>query len=327
MSALAPIGDELPALDGETERARYFREQGYLVRRGLIDPSLCEHAMQCFAREIKPYRGFLYRQASANPERHRLDTAGHVMNSLLNPVSVDGRRFPAFRAASEELLSQPALFEAVQELQGEPGILVQSMYFEGNPATWPHQDCYYLDSERSGALIGAWIALEDIDERAGRFYVVPGSQNLDLGVNAGRLNIAENHDRYKRTVSEAIDAGGLERRAPALARGDVLLWSSRTIHGALPPLDDAHTRNSYTAHFLPSSTRFMQYQCIPKPIHPERFAGRLICRPKDQARWRNRFTFALEVVAPSLFRSLKRHLIAHRIEVAARQAGSRPRVG
>lgn len=300
--------------DEPTARAAYFREYGYLIRRSLLDASLCARAVECFTREISPFEGFLYRQASANPETHRLGAGGQVMNSLLNPISVDGRRFPGFRAISEEILSQARLFEAVEELQGETTILVQSMYFEGNPATWPHQDCYYLDSERSGGLIGAWIALEDIDERAGRFYVVPGSQRLDLGSNAGRLNIAENHERYKQLVARTIETGQLERRAPALKRGDVLLWGSRTIHGALAPSGTQHARNSYTAHFLPASTRFMQYQCIAKRVNPELVGGRLLCRPKDQARWLNRIVFAAEVRAPRLFRMVKRMTIERRIE-------------
>lgn len=313
----APASSDIrPAAASNTPAARaaYFREHGYLVRRGLLDPSLCARATECFAREVKPYAGHLYRQASANPERHLLDEHGHVLNSLLNPVSLDGRRFPRFRAVSESILGDDALFDAVEELQGESTILVQSMYFEGNPATWPHQDGYYLDSQPSGMLVGAWIALEDIDERAGRFYVVPGSQRLDLGSNSGRLNIAANHQRYKRLVAETIESAALERRAPALERGDVLFWGSRTIHGAHAPSDTRFARNSYTAHFLPASSRFMQYECIEKRIRPERVGARLVCRPKDQHRWPNRLVFAAEVRAPRVFRALKRILIARRIE-------------
>ena len=301
-------------------RIEHFREHGYVVRRSLLDAALCERAMECFTREVKPYDGHLYRQASAEPERHRFDTGHHVLNSLLNPVSVDPRRFPRFRAVSEEVLSQGPLFEAVEELQGESTILVQSMYFEGNPATWPHQDCYYLDAERSGELIGAWIALEDIDARAGRFYVVPGSHRLDLGANAGNLNIADNHERYKRLVASIIEKKGLERRAPALERGDVLLWSSRTIHGTLRAEDCRHARSSYTAHFLPASTRFIQYQCIARRIDPVNLGGRLLCRPKDQGRWLNRLVFSAEILAPRLFKTMKQRLIARRIERATSAA-------
>ena len=33
------------------------------------------------------------------------------------------------------------------------------MYFEGNSATWEHQDSYYLDDEDTGSMLACWIAL------------------------------------------------------------------------------------------------------------------------------------------------------------------------
>lgn len=294
-------------------RRAYFRAQGYLVRPGLVPPALCERVLAAFHAELGPWPGYLYRQASANPERHERTAEGFVRNAILNPVSVDGRHFPGFRAAARALLASDALFGAVAEIHGEAPVLVQSMYFEGNPATWPHQDCYYLDSAREGELLGAWIALEDIAAEAGRFYVVPGSHLRDFGRNAGNLAIARNHERYKAAIRETLEREGLERRAPALRRGDVLLWSSRTIHGALPPRAGCRSRNSLTAHFTPASAGFLQYQCIPVALRPERVNGHLLCAPKDQARLRNRLVMRIEVLLPEAFRRLKRAVIARRI--------------
>lgn len=50
--------------------------------------------------------------------------------------------------------------------------LMQTMLFDLNTATRPHQDWYDLDSVPNGSLIAACIALEDIREEAGRFYVM-----------------------------------------------------------------------------------------------------------------------------------------------------------
>jgi phytanoyl-CoA hydroxylase len=295
------------------ERRFYYLENGYLVRPRLLRAELCELAVSSFRGEIKSYQGHLYRQASANPEKNRFDGAANVLNSLLNPVSVNSRRFPSFRAASNRLLSDDLLFTAVAELLGEEGMLVQSMYFEANPATWPHQDSYYLDSEQPGRLLGAWIALEDISEAAGRFYVVPGSHRLEIGRNRGRLSIGAYHERYKQTIYDAIHEQSLELRAPPLKRGDVLFWNSRTIHGALEPTGPGNTRNSYTAHFIPATSRLMQYQCVPISPRPERIGGHAVCRPKDQDRRANRWIMALEISAPRAFRFIKRELISWKI--------------
>lgn len=295
------------------ERCSYYAENGYIVRPRLLRTEQCKQAVSSFAGEIKPYPGYLYRQASASPEKNRFDGAANVLNSLLNPLAVSSRRFPSFRAASDCLLSDDQLFAAVAELLREEATLVQSMYFEANPATWPHQDSYYLDSERPGELLGAWIALEDIEEKAGRFYVVPGSHRMELGRNRGRLNIGAYHERYKQTIYDAIREQSLEVRAPPLKRGDVLFWSSRTIHGALEPVGPGNTRNSYTAHFIPASSRLIQYQCIPVSLTPDRIGRHRICRPKDQDRRANRWMMTLEIAAPQAFRFVKRKLISWKI--------------
>lgn len=302
------------ALGSSDARRQYYAANGYLVRPRLFDRDLCEKAITHFQREIKPYRGYLYRQASANPERNKFDFAGNVLNSLLNPLSVYGRSFPGFRAISEELLSQHSLFDAVSELYCEPPVLVQSMYFEANPATWPHQDCYYLDDDSPGRLMGAWIALEDIVEEAGRFYIAPGSHKLNIGRNVGDLSISKDHDAYKRLIMTTIESAAMELRAPVLRCGDVLFWNSRIIHGAFEPLDARITRNSYTAHFIPATSHLLQYQCITMKTNPDFNSGVAICRPKDQNRVRNRWMLTLESWLPTLFQKIKRQFIFWKIQ-------------
>ena len=301
------------SLTSASSRRKYFWENGYIVRHGLLAADLCLEAIRCFEREVKSYSRALYRQASANPERHQLDDSGNILNALLNPLSVYGRRFPGFRAVSEAILASNELFNAVAELNEEPAVLVQSMYFEANPATWPHQDSYYLDSDTPGRLLGSWIALQDISEQAGRFYVLPGSHRLDVGSNLGNLSIGDHHDRYKQHVREFVQGRASELRAPALKRGDVLIWNSRTVHGASKPLATGLTRHSYTAHFIPVTSRFLQYECIPIELHPEMLSGNLVCRPKDQNKFLNRCILELESMTPNLFPRLKKTAIRHKI--------------
>ena len=44
------------------------------------------------------------------------------------------------------------------------------MYFEGGSAAWALQDTCDSDSENTGTMIGAWIALKDIAANAHRFF-------------------------------------------------------------------------------------------------------------------------------------------------------------
>ncbi len=287
-------------------RRDYYSKNGYVVARGLVADAVCDAARAAFEREVKPYRGHLYRQESANPERHVLTGNGHVLNSLLNIQDFDAQAFPDFRSAGLLAITCEPMRQEIERLLGEPGRVVQSMYFEGNPVTWAHQDTYYLDGEPIGAMIAGWIALEDIHPGAGRFYVYPGSQHIDMAKNGGDFDIAFHHDRYKALVLDVVRKFGLQCRAPAMRKGDVLFWSSRTIHGSLGTPEPSHSRSSITCHFIPASGRFMQYQTRPRRMRLERVNGIEVHCPKSQSRLFNRAVMAVEVAFPGAFQLAKR---------------------
>ena len=283
-----------------------YRENGYLVARNLIPEDLCDRARRAFAEEVKPFKGYLYRQASANPETHHLSEHGYMLNSILNIQDLSAAKFPEFRRAGLAILTNEALHDRLRILLGEPGKIVQSMFFEGNPKTWAHQDTYYLDSSNLGEMIGAWIAVEDIQPGAGRFFVYPGSHKIDIKKNGGDFDIAFHHERYKKLVLEIIAKFGLDCQAPALRKGDVLFWSSKTIHGSLETTQPEYSRASFTAHAIPQSTSFLQYQTRTKPLNLRTVNGIQVNFPKDQNRVKNRAMMAVETTFPRTFQFAKK---------------------
>jgi phytanoyl-CoA hydroxylase len=308
-TAVDPAADPYPPVGDAAAVRAYYEAHGYVVVRDLLPAHRCDEARRAFVAEVKRYGGFLYRQATADPERHVFTPSGFMLNSLLNVHDLDGRCFPRFREAAIELLTHPRLQRVVEALVGEAGVLVQSMYFEGNPATWAHQDTYYLDATEIGRMAAAWIAVEDIHPGAGRFYVYPGSHRLELLRNRAGLDIAFHHREYQRTVIDLIRSHGLECRAPALGAGDVLFWSSRTIHGSLETREPTKSRSSFTAHFVPRSTGLLQYQARVKRLRLRERNGLWVHHPKDQERLVARAV--LEVVA----RMPRAHGLAKRLAV------------
>ncbi len=287
--------------------ARYFSEHGYVVLRGLIPEGLCDQARTAFSEEVRPYGGFLYRQATADPERHVWTSGGYMLNSLLNIQDLPSRRFPHFRAAGLEILTHHNLVSALEAIIGERPKIVQTMYFEGNPQTWAHQDTYYLDSTELGRMVAAWVAVEDIHPGAGRFFVYPGSHRISMPRNTGDLNIAFRHADYKELVLRVIRQNKLKCRAPALRKGDVLLWGARTIHGSLETHEPTRSRASFTAHYIPASTTLLQFQSRPrKLLNVKRINGIEIHSPKDLDRSSNRAIFMIETRFPRLFKMAKR---------------------
>src|SRR5437763_15580483 len=75
----------------------YYNREGYVVIRDLIGHAACDQMRAVFEGEVKPFDGYIYRQASANPERHVRTQFGYMLNSILNIHAVDPRFFPTFR--------------------------------------------------------------------------------------------------------------------------------------------------------------------------------------------------------------------------------------
>src|SRR5262249_47389974 len=122
-------------------------------------------------------------------------------------------------------------------------VLCQSMMFDANPGTEAHQDCFYIDSEPRGALVGLWLALEDIDERAGRFWVAKGSHRLTLAFE-GLSNAA-----YLQSIEARLP--NMNIVTPEVRKGDAILWHVNCVHGAHDAIDPAFSRKSITAHYVP----------------------------------------------------------------------------
>jgi len=288
------------------DASRYLATHGYTVVRGLIPEALCLRSMATFESGVKRYDGYLYRQTTANPELNELTAAGHVINPVLNVQDLATERFLPFRSATLDVLTFAGAQEFLRLHYGEAAKIVQTMYFEGNPATWAHQDTYYLDAEEIGTVVAGWFALEDIRPGAGRFFVYRDSHLVDMRKNGGDFDVAFNHERYKKLVIGIVKERGLQCVAPALARGDVLFWSGKTIHGSLETVDLRSSRSSLTAHYIPESARFLQFQSRVKPLRLRDYNGMAVHHPKALDEASKRAVLKIETTFPRSFRLLKR---------------------
>lgn len=230
----------------------YYDEHGYVVVRRLIPEERIERLLAAYTRDIVPSQQRFFRQNSRRYERNRINDHGYVRQSFLDIH--DYQRFAEFSAAARAIFCGKELMETISTLTGAPRHnLMQTMLFDLNTATWPHQDWYYLDSVPNGSLIAAWIALEDIREEAGRVYVMPGSHQIgDFGARKPGVTL----ERWIKRVGDYVEQHRPSQFAPALRRGDVLLWNSRTVHGSLPTRDERYSRKSLTAHYIPSHLGF-----------------------------------------------------------------------
>jgi len=230
----------------------YYDEQGYVVVRNLIPKERIANLLALYARDIVPSRQRFFRQSSSRYERNRVSAQGHVRQPFVDIH--DYRRFPEFSGAAREIFCGDEMMETIRALTGAPHHnLMQTMLFDLDTPTRPRRDWYCLDGVPNGSLVAARVALEDIREEAGRFYVMPGSHELgDFGAREPGVTL----ERWIKRVGEYVEQHRSSRFAPALRRGDVLLWNLRTVHGSLPRRDERYSRKSLTAHYIPSHLGF-----------------------------------------------------------------------
>jgi phytanoyl-CoA hydroxylase len=297
-------------IDQLDEIKSYYESEGYVILKGLISDEICDKARLLWVSQVKPFKGHIYRQAGTKAEKHKFNDRGWVMNPILNLQSLNPNFFNEFRNhAVNEVFSNQNLKKIFELILSDRPKIVQSMYFEGNSATWEHQDSYYLDSEKIGSMSAAWLALEDISAEAGRFFVCPKSHLIDLGKQNIENNIADHHDKYIKQVVERIKENKLSIRAPKLDKGDVLFWNAWTIHGSLKSDDKYNSRSSITCHAIANNDYLLQRHSRKIKTNCDTVNGVSIYRPKDQAKLLNKGMIFIESNFPTTFYYLKYKIV------------------
>lgn len=234
------------------EPKEYYQQNGYIVFPNLIPVGLIDRLLDLYVEEIVPSRYPFFRQSTNQYEVNRLNDFGHVEQSFLDIH--DYEKFSEFSNITKEIYCSDSIQDALRQITGSLSFnLMQTMLFDANTETQPHQDWWYLDTVPNGHLVGAWIALEDIDERAGRFYVMPKSvEHPDFHSDTPNLS----HSEWLQRIKAYFESNRNELKAPELKKGDVLFWSSKTVHGALPTQERRCSRKSLTGHYIPSEYKF-----------------------------------------------------------------------
>jgi len=291
------------------EAVQYYRREGYVVVRGLLPPSLCDAIRGAYQTEVRPSGTPILRQKNMRYERNSFDQDGFLENPIFNVQDLETRRFGRFKQNALLGLTQQRVAEMTAALIGAgPTKMIQSMFFEAPVGTWAHQDSYYQDSAAGlGRCVAGWYALEDVNAAAGRFYVCPRShQTISVLRNAGALDFATSHERYKTAVVETMRQHELELRAPYMAKGDVLFWSSLTVHGSFAPSGRGVSRTSLTAHYLPQEDEMLQFHTRVRKQETISVNGMPVAQLHNQDLRRNRLVRGVAAHAPNAYAAARK---------------------
>lgn len=228
----------------------YYEENGYVVIKDAISDSELETFYKSYER-LKSSKGYYFRSQDTNrAEQLKVNSEGFIEHSILNPNRIVLQN--NFRKAAEKIIYANTVSNLLSLLSGQPKHVVwQTMFFDKSTGTIAHQDHYYLDSNPPGHLIAAWFALEDIQEDAGTFFVVPKSHNGPLIKRQSLEEGFADHDDYVVKIKNLISEQNYEFKPMPLQKGSILLWHPFLLHGAFPNQNPHHSRKSFTAHYLP----------------------------------------------------------------------------
>ena len=235
-------------------------EDGWAVCIGLVRDRVV--AWRDGLAELLEVESPLLRQLTSRREPHAWDGYGRV----LNPIVVHhgaASTVPGVARTLREVLAHRALLEAVGAWLGPPA-LTQATWVHSTRGTALHCDPHPM--EPGAPILGAWVALEDIQASAGPFVVVPGSLELEGGdvrawrTAAERASAAQFRAKTDpsgragveaaRRLEQVLAARRLEARPITLSAGDVLLWRGDLVHGSQRPRPAGGTRQSLLLHFV-----------------------------------------------------------------------------
>jgi phytanoyl-CoA hydroxylase len=230
-----------------------YAAYGYYVARDAIPMPLVKAVSESYYQDAKSSGDPILRQ-SGQKEVSRFDSSGFITNPIVDPHLTDNPRLTRFGNAVLAATCSSEMLKLLSGITLEPQhVLQQVMVFEQSE-TKPHQDWVYLDSFPPGQLCAAWLALEDIHPSATRFFVIPGSQDVDCG------EFTEEEiwsGAYTSAVTKLVETKLSDKvTIPKMQAGDVLFWNSRVIHGSLAGDDPTRSRLSLTAHYIPHGFGF-----------------------------------------------------------------------
>ncbi len=245
---------------GEEERAS-FREQGFLVRRGVAPQALCEallaRARQDLESQVQPleYEADLgYPGAPASRE----SPGGRTVRRLLQACARDAQ----LRAwATAETLAQPLrqlLGPEIWLSQAHHNCVMTKQPRFSSLTGW-HQDSRYWNFSTPD-LVSTWLALGEESVENGCLWFLPGTHRQEFAPERldAALFLREDDPRNRDVLAT--------RLAAPLAPGDVVLFHARTFHAAGPNRTGqtkfalVHTYHGANTHPLPGT----RSACLPE---------------------------------------------------------------
>ncbi|MBA2469601.1 MAG: phytanoyl-CoA dioxygenase family protein [Chloroflexia bacterium] len=246
-----------------------FRRQGFLVVRGLVAPDEVD--------ELRSHTEDLMQGRLPEQSGRNLDLGDHASGVATQTLAAPPEHLsPAEKAEyflrihmlhrqlelHERYLLHPGVLDVLQALIGPDVLALQTMLFvkgPGKPGQGWHQDTYYIPTHPD-TLCGAWIAIDDCDERNGAMWFATGSQHEPVyppesgyGFGDHQLTGVQGVSGVSNPNDEENDLTRIADRYPQLLvsakAGDVVFFGGHVLHRSKQNWTTDRFRRSFVDHY------------------------------------------------------------------------------
>lgn len=263
---------------------RTFREQGFLVVRGLLSAEevreLQQHTEDLMQGNLPEQQGT---HANWQPGMET-GTTEQTLDAPPEHLSPEEKAAFFLRIhmlhrkleLHERYLLHPRVLDVLEALIGPDVLALQSMLFikgPGKPGQGWHQDSYYIPTEPD-TLCGAWIAIDDVDEYNGAMWFARGSQQEPIyppvsgQYGFGQMGLQGTFEvsGVSNPVDEENDLSRIADRYDQLLvsakAGDVVFFGGHVLHRSKRNMTLDRFRRSFVGHYC-NARSFTQWGADP----------------------------------------------------------------
>jgi len=280
MTTLAPNASHAPAAPSTprdrvpvtAEQYRRFRRDGFLVVPQLVSP---EQVAELRQHTEDLMQGRLPQQKQRMADRDPNADGAVTTQGLEAPpedLSPDEKAQYFLRIhmlhrkleLHERYMLHPGVLDVLEILIGPDVMAMQTMLFlkpPGKPGQGWHQDSYYIPTAPD-TLCGAWIAIDDCDERNGAMWFAKGSGHEpiyppcpEVGYGFGDKGVDD--ITYVKGVSDPDDeknalsrvAGRYDQALVSAKAGDVVFFNGHVLHRSKQNWTADRYRRAFVSHY------------------------------------------------------------------------------
>ena len=169
-----------------TSFKNFYDDNGYVIAKSLIKKELIDKVLMDLEKCKLGSNRYFSQSTHTWVKFSDLTEEGFLTESIQTPTKQISAG--SLRKSVETLIVSNSISEKLAIISGgfDKFVIWQNMLFDKSTGTVDHADTWYLDTMPKGLMVAAWIALEDIHEDAGRFFVIPKSNKLRLEQNSSK---------------------------------------------------------------------------------------------------------------------------------------------